>query len=625
MTLLFAPFAYFLPGYFFLKYFWNKEEKMEFFEAVVLSIALSFFLSYPLGLANNVTEFLLKDNPFSIHIDTIYPIYLFFVISFYFLTRKNPLFYLGPKVPGKKFFLILILIFCLAVFMRLYGSHLQNINGDEQELSLSAYHLVDGIYVGRDAFFLSSTVHSPLGFFIANIIYQVISPFSYDAMNEIVLRAPMFVFSILELCLFLLFATKIQLSRSFTLLGLLFLAINTYAIFAGRLFIPQDGSIFTFYLLLFSYFFIHLANAKKTPTNKEIILLSLLLSACIFIKLSAILLFPVIIIYYFWQKKDIKDLFKIFLLAAILFSPVIIFNVSAYILTGYMDVPFSKLANLIGIEAKSLMHNQGLYSSSLPPFRQTLLGFLQMLGDQWSLPLATAFIISFFSLFKIKMRSNPYSTYLILLTIIFFSFNGYRAYYAEFLTVPFILIFMHFLQSVWYKYKIIGKNIILVFVISIFSYSTVYSINTHIFILDKNLNIETSEFGRDKQYTLDEFFHHFSLASWSFLRDDGFKNLSEYLDRNPSQFIVIEDDFLNQYLHHFRWYLGIHNDVESFYLGDNYTDDYDYSVLSDFNYDKDALLIYSYEEGLVEENDIVVSNTNSNPKIVLRNFSVENQ
>lgn len=621
MTILFAPFALFLPGYLFLKSIWGKNEKLSFWEAIMLSIALSFLFAYPLGIANNLIEY--NQNPYQVHIDTLFPLYLFLCAGLYFISRKKKTFHDKFETPERKWLYLIISIFTLAVILRIYGNAYQNINQDEQELSLYSYNLIDGILVGRKAFFLSSTVHSPLGFFISFIIYSLVIPFEYFHVSEYILRTPMLVFGMLELAMLALFAKKLKLSKSTTAFGLFLLAINTYAIFGSRLMIPQDGSIFTFYILIFSYFFIRFLDQESKPTKLDIFIIGLLAASTILVKLAAIFLIPPFIFFWILKRKGFKNLLRISLVTIFFFSPVIIFNVLAYKMTGYTDVPTAKLLNFFGIHANSLMNNEELYGAMLPPFFKTMLGFIEMLADQWSLLLTINLFLSIPIILVIskKMKARKTTIYFFMsvffVSLIFFSLNGYRAYYAEYLTLPLLLFSLIVVEELVKKHFILKISLIFwstAYVISSFT----YTINSHIIVTSRPDSIQIGEFGRSEIYTYEQFNIHRSLASWSFLRDDGFPTLKEFLHNKENTFLVIEDSFLFAFEHHFRWYLGIHDDVTQYYLGDAYNDDFEYTTHSKYDFSRDAIEILEYAPDKIQKGDLLINNHNNRPKMIIR-------
>lgn len=622
MTILFTPFALFLPGYLLLKLIWGKNEKLNFWEAMILGVALSFLLAYPLGIANNIIEYFYSPQPYQVHIDTLFPLYLFLCGGLHFFSRKKKTFHDAPAPVQKKWLFLILSIFGLAILLRLYGNAYQNINQDEQELSLYSYNLIDGILVGRKAFFISSTVHSPLGFFISFIIYQLIVPFGYFYSPEYIVRSPMIVFGILELALFLLFAKRLKISKPITAFGLLLLAINTYAIFGSRLMIPQDGSIFSFFVLLFSYFYIRFLEKDGKPTKLDIFLIGLLAASTVLVKLAAIFLIPPLLLFWFIKKKSTGNLFKTLLIALLFFSPVILFNIISYNLTGYTDVPTAKLLNFLGIHANSIMNNEELYGAIFPPFFKTIFGFLEMLADQWSLPISLNFFISIPLYFIFRKKINhgksiiQFFLALLFTSLLFFSLNGYRAYYAEYLTLPLLLISMVIMEKIQKK-NIILKITFVLWAAAYALYSFLYTVNTHVFVIQRPDYLTTGEFGRFDLYSYDQFKQHRSLASWSFLRDDGFPALAKYLN-GTKELIVIEDDFIDNFEHHFRWYLGIHRDVSSYYLGAAYKDDYNYTRLGKYDYSVDAIEIIEYSPEKIKADDVLIYNHNGRPKIIIR-------
>ena len=604
-----APVFLFLPGFLLGGLIWRKEGQFSFGEGILMSIALSFLLSYPLGFLNNVVEQFMKDGqPFQVHFDTLFPLYGILILAFAFFQPQRKWFKIPKKLLKNPWTWTIVGLFVVAAVARLWGIEHQNINGDEQELSLYAYHLVDGMTAGRNALFLSQSGHSPLGFYVSFVIYQVLSPWSYDAMTqEWMLRMPMLVFGLLEFALWFLYADKFKLNKALTVSGALLLALSNYAIFGSRLMIPQDGSVFTFFVLFFLYLFIHFLSAKKKISHKEIAVLSLFFGACFLVKFSAIVLVPAVMILWFLGRQKLSGFLKATAGTLLVFSPVIAFNIAAYLKTGYTDVPFAKVFNFLGIPAQSIMQNEDLYSSTFPPFFETLLGFSEMLMDQWGILFFAVFVVAFIAIAIQKNRVFEYQTLLVLIvvTFIFFSLNGYRAYYAEYLTIPALLLILSGL-----KFNKAALYFVLFFILA---ESVLVTCASQWKVLDPRTEI--GEFGRNDLYTWEELSNFQSYASWGFLRDHGFKALQTEVADEP--LLVIDDIFLDQYLHHFRWYLGIHKDVDAYYLGDSYSER-PYQRISEYSGERPGILILQYEEEAALSGDTIVKNHNGTSTMLLR-------
>ena len=87
-VLAFAPLTLFLPGYFFLKLIWGETQKLSSWEGFLLSIGLSFLLSYPFGVLNTVIEVFRGQGPIQMHAGTLLPLYgIFNLVLFCSLMR----------------------------------------------------------------------------------------------------------------------------------------------------------------------------------------------------------------------------------------------------------------------------------------------------------------------------------------------------------------------------------------------------------------------------------------------------------------------------------------------------------------------------------------------------------
>jgi hypothetical protein len=133
------------------------------------------------------------------------------------------------------------------------------------------------------------------------------------------------------------------------------------------------------------------------------------------------------------------------------------------------------------------------------------------------------------------------------------------------------------------------------------------------------------EYGRES-YSVEELQSSLALGSWAFLQDDGFPALQarlQELDPHGNSLLVIDDDLFEKKLHQFRWYLGLHRDVEAYYLGTDYSEPYDYLLSSEYTYDRPALFILPHGVDAVACSDPLsthretVANHNGLPKFLL--------
>ena len=375
---------------------------------LLLGFAVALFLTYPAAVLTTIIEGQSAAAIFSYHLPT--SLFSYFVIAipvFYFLLRhsgkaegriQNPLY--GFRTPAGMTMVLIILLYSVLVFWNLGHA---DILGDDYDLAYQAYNLQDGIQAARKAYVISFNTHPPLFMTIKHYWFQVLFPNGLETVPAWGYRGMEGVMGIATI----LAVYVITRSR----LTALLLAVNNYMVFLGRVYLRE--MYLTFFITLSVYFF-----------QKRNYLITAFLVACgLLIKTSAIVVLPVYILILLY-RREFKNIFKILSLIFLIYSPVLIYNLLAFITTGHMDATFSKIFGLA---------HPFLTGSSSPLENLSLI--FNYLKDIYSSPVLIVFVIAAIINFR--------SIYFLLLvsSFLYFIFGGpLREYYLLFLTIPFVIL-----------------------------------------------------------------------------------------------------------------------------------------------------------------------------------------
>lgn len=565
------------PGYVLTTLIFPKENDLTVGERVMYSIAASLFLVYPAGFLN-VLLIEGQDDIFRPHLIGFLGILMGITFGLILLgigrRRKEKIIVFRPwkGVRFNRFVMGLGVLALAALTLRLIHLTGASVNQDEFEIGYRAYDLVDGMQAGRRAYFLSGTDHSPLGFYLWHAFYNLLSPFGFYTLNDAMLRLPAVFMGLLAWGGGGILAHDLFKNKKITLTFLALLAVDQYAVFASRLGIPQDLATLTFFMIVsvraaFRYW------EKPTPSN------ALWAGTCfgvvLLVKFSAVLLVPLFLAGWLIMRhqRKVADGIRFLGASLALFSPVMIYNLGTYLAENYLDVSFAKIARLFDAEVNSLMPaSDTIYGGGIAPF-QSLYEFQFLLMDQWNLlvyaSVAVAIGAALISLGR--KESHRFALIMLLLWIasalLFFSLNGFRAYYAAFLSVPALLLLAAQLQK-WQKNALL-KHCLLGLVLL---YSTLYTFQTHVRIGN---HLNEGEKGRLGYGIIvsEPLARPYSLSTLGMLNDKGLTELREALNTQAKEGdTLVFDPRINDLL--IRWYFHSGDEVRRFYLGDAYEDHY---------------------------------------------------
>jgi len=485
-------FAFFLSGYPLTLVFISKP--IGIFKRLTLSFAFSLILHYPAGFLNVVLEG--KEAAFSPHLTGFLSILTLLTILFCFLaawrredsfTLKNVLPSLKRKARLKKF---IISILVLSLFLNFYNLGRAEIYGNEYSIGFKAYDLVDGNTPGRDAYFISQKDHSPLALYNTFAAMQILEPGGFYKLQPWMFRFASALTGFMAVLLFYIFAREFLSELNSSIAAGIFASSN-YIVWMSRTLLREIFLVFFMLLTLYLFYkFVFSSSKAKNAPHSGALLTGIALGAAMLVKFPAIVLVPTIFVFIIFKRRDLLRRFIfICIIALVVFSPVIVFNIGAYIKTGYMDIAFSKILGLEHAYLQDLQNYPGRAYSL-----ENLSGLIYLLADQYSLPLFLLFVggafLSFAKLFNKRFCcGNGYTEEMLgeesgrdiaFLMLIFLLLNillvwrqGFRSYYLPHLTIPFVLLTIWTLSTIKTK---ISTALLLALII----YSTFFTYNTHI-------------------------------------------------------------------------------------------------------------------------------------------------
>ncbi len=501
-------------------------------ERVLLSGGISLFLTYPAGLLNVFFEGQSGRAIFGYHLtgDLVFLV-LLTLISVLIVRLKN-----GRLLEEKldlhlRPFWLLIIPVILSVFFNFYKLNKADLIGEEYDLGYQAYNLVDGIFAGRKAYALSFSAHPPLTMYIEHFTMQVLEPRGLDRLSDWMFRIAPAILGTLTVGAVFLIAQSITRSSWASFLAAMLLALNTYHVFLSRVFL-REGFL-TFFL---SLFLLWLVRYQKDHKETNLYLAALSVGAAMLVKTTAVIAIATALLALILTKS--KRLWRhavaFVLVAFLIFLPVVVYNLGAYLTTGYTDIFFSRIFQTKTHPGASMIEGN---------ISQNLSNLVNTLSDQYGPLLLT--VLSLSLLLSLRFKKDTIIIVLFtLLSLVAFLLNGIRYYYLSFLSVPAVVLLVSLLLEMEKKWQFVGASIGLVLVF----YSGFYSASTF-------FNVPPV-FG-------------FSTTAKTASANNGWKEIAGRLSGvyRPGNCLVAGETVTNLQL---RRYLGTDDQVKEFYLGQNY-------------------------------------------------------
>ncbi|MDD5645301.1 MAG: glycosyltransferase family 39 protein [bacterium] len=511
----------------------------------IAGIFLSCLLTYPLAIMNILIEG--QNNYYQYRLHRIAGLYFLIicVLTFVNIAYAKKVVFMGYGSQARKIAVILAGIIILNAFTVFCGINAHDLCGDEINIGMRSYDLVDGNVARRKAYFLSTVSHSPLINTAGFVSMQILQPSGLYELEDWMFRfLPALVSIMISVCLFFILYPEFGILPAFA--AALLLSVSNYHAWMGRILLREG-------LMTFMLSFGVLSAFRIKRGDFYIVLCALALGAAFLAKFTAVFFAAPFFIYVYLLRKNRVISFSAVL--AIVCLPVILFNVAAYITTGYMDQPFGKLFNMLGGAAGGPMtDHDNMYTGLVNPFK----GFadcVRILLDQSGIILFSLILISFCFVLAQCFKEKNKDIFLVLSCIavstVLFVFNGVRAYYLY----P-VFFFMISAVGIAVKYAA-GKRIRYLF----FGFVFIGMLNSVLILLN-------TQYGKLNKYrpagvfnaaTGDELpqidiLKPVSYTTLLWLKSGNMKAIRQYMRNNITEddLVVVDDDI---YVLDYCWYI----------------------------------------------------------------------
>jgi len=545
-------FVFFIAGYPITTILYPASKSLKAMERVMLSSGFSLFLTYPAGLVNIILEG--KTNVFHPHlvgVITILNVFVLFFCAISYLVRKRNNIAFIPDDKSiwayddlansfkNKTNAILISILSISAFFNFYRLNRVDLNVDEWFIVKMAYDLVDGNFAARNAYCLSFHNHSPLANYVSHVTMQIINPLGLYQLNEWIIHLPCAIMGVISVFFIFVLARK-MFNKQIGLIASFIVATSNYTVWSSRISLPQDSFLMPF-MIISLYTLYRFVDEER---RADMFSAGFFLGCTMLIKSTGILLIPVFVLYAFLKRKKLPNssMIKMLMVSILVFMPVILFNIGAYITTGYMDVSFAKL---FGVKSAMGPYIRG-YPGALFAF-DNLKAIFGLLLDQYSLPLFALFVSAFVGSIAYLKNSKDKENILLMwiwvfMIILFFWATGVLAWHMPFITAPFAIIAAYCIHRLMSGAAgRIKFTALLVILILALSYSMYYTYNTNI---NSNYTyIQEYDFQSISLSDLQKY--QFSRSGRLQAESYGSKELRAYLYENydpKNDIIVIKDD-----------------------------------------------------------------------------------
>jgi len=514
-------------------------------ERIITASLVSLLLTYPAAVITVAAEGQSPQAIFGRHItNSLSALFLCsLVLIIWTKARKTKMPRLG-QFP--KMLLVPLMIYTLLTFVSLNRA---DVFGDEYDLGYQSYNLVDGIVAGRKAYLISMSQHPPLAIDIKHFTMNILQPQGLDALSDWQFRVSEGVVGLLVVIVVYALTREIYSEKTATVAAMLASA-NNYLVWMGRTL--HREMYLTFFMSASIFFFFRFS---KTKQQIYMWLTGIAIGAGLLTKEAGLIMVSVFFVIAIFGYLVRSEAIRMLAVAFVIFFPVILFNLVAYLRYGYADVFFS---NLLGSP----------HPLSTPRESSILLNITSIpsyLIDIYSPLLSLAFVGCLIrSLFRKKKKEEQALLIWVVIAMLFFSFSAVRAYYFLFLTVPLVLFLAREIENVPKVFMLLGVLLLVV-------YSSFYSYNTNI---NRSFSRIADIGGIDGAMIIKHSLNiHFSLAARSWVEEVGYKRLQKRLDETVQRGDCLITSASMDSLA-IRRYLGQRDLVKEHYLGPNYPSRY---------------------------------------------------
>lgn len=527
-------------------------------ERFLLGAGLGILMQYPLGILLTLIEGKSGEAIYSSHLPEISLLLLSTNIIFVLIARNK----FKEKDTFEKPDYLKSAILLIGLFILFLNLNRADLNTDEADIGYVAYDLVDGMLAGRNAYFISTTAHTPLALISNHFGMQLINDSGFHLISDWVLRASNAFLAFLSLLGFSVLLKKTP--KNFQYMALLLTLSSAAFLFAGRVLLRE---VFVMFFLILGLIFLQRFFQSKSRSD---LILCAIFSSGILLTKSVLFFLPILLltgILLASKKMDrTKNFFVFSFVNLALFAPVIVFNVAAYLKTGYMDILFSKV---FGIYNPFGYTGDRAYDES---FVSNLVLIVKNFADQYSFMalvlLSLGVLISIFKLLRKKLSiEDSFLLLILVVSTLFFAFTGLRSYYLIFLSPFFIYFVLKGIFLLQYNFLQIGVFTLLSINLLIVSF------NTHIsnaYTIDSKWQ-DSGRSGMEVPPL--ELFRAYSYTIRPWVENYAWKELKEYKDEYFTEdTVVLLDPALNPLL--IRKYLNVGQEIKAFYLGEKLEEDF---------------------------------------------------
>ncbi len=512
--------------------------KQQLLDRILSSSLISLLLTYPSTVIVAVLEGQTGQAIFSKHLPTSISV-LFLLSQICFFVFKK--FWKPTPIKLKKVPIGMGLIISLLIYSTLVSYNLNRADfvRDEYDMAHQAYNLVDGILAGRKAYLISYGIHPPLTSAIKHFSLNLLQPNGLDYLQDWHPRFSEGIIGILVIIASYTFAFRISQNRKIASITALLLATNPYMVFMGRIY--HRDLVLTLFMLLTLYYL----SYKKLHSKNSLLLTAASLGASLLTKETSILLIPIFVL----SGRKITWILKTLLLSLVFFIPVLLFNLMAYLSTGYMDLFFSAI---FGIDRPLVT------TVASTGFGFNLRALFTYLWDLYSPPLMVLFCLSLILSFK-NLNSTKIRLLIafISLSVIFFAKTALRGYYFIFITPPLTILLSYQLKTLTHRRLLTPVLVILTLYLCFYSYNSV--------IASRPTN-SASILTYDEQVIIPHpLTQNYSSVARDWTLNYGYKNLIATLDQLISQDSCVEVDPLMNDLA-VRRYFWVNDKLKQHYL-----------------------------------------------------------
>ncbi len=568
------PFIFFLSGYPLTVALFPRQIEIKWFERVLMSAGFSILMTYPAAIIVAAIEGNSAKMIYGPHLMLgmcVLTGLTALTILIALIRRRKTQWFRMPSLDISIESILVGTILFVSTIMNFLSLGRADLNGDEYDIGYRSYYLVDGFVAGRNGYLLSFQDHTPLSSFLNHFSMQILNPNGFEGMSESIVRfGPAFIGVLCVLALYLL--GREFFSRRIGFIAALIMAVSNYHIWTSRIFLREV--FITFFVILAIYFLLKLIKSKE---NRYAYISGLFLGALLLSKIVAGFVGGVFLIFILLRsRKSWPQLIKIYAAAIAVFTPVIFYNVGAYITRGNLDIFFARIFGIY--------HPYGYTAEKSHSAGYTLLDSIrtmfELLIDQYSLWIFGVFIVAtIYAILKLKKSEikDAVTIQLIFLmvSLVFFSYSGVRAYYLPFLTIPFALFTGVMLEKLTLKRSIV--------LLALVSYSALFAFNTNISntyaVADK-----WGDSGRNKGETLtiEPLDYHYSRSTRPWVESYGWQELADYVEAldNPTLILDLDNYMSSEML--VQYYLDIQHTVKQSYFEGEYEEKYTSMKLDEF-------------------------------------------